>query len=100
MSLAIRLEGIDNYNKAFIDFLKNKNQYITQIGGNEISLWLYIFFSDEYVNTELFDKEQLKVLAYCDVSLALIITQVTEKKIKNEMMFPRFHFVSECEITL
>jgi len=83
INLTTNTEDIPKQNEAFIKFLEKQYSFIKKIGGEDISLWLYIYFSDEYVNTELFDKEQLKKLAIYDVSLPLTIIKMSKKKIKK-----------------
>ena len=71
---AIETEEILEQNKLFINFLDKHCAYIKQIGGEDIRLHISIYtFDTESINTEIFDRKQLKTIAKYNVALPLSI---------------------------
>jgi hypothetical protein len=76
-------DRIMDYEKAFVEFIENNYGLFFQNGGNDLDIYLEIYYDGGQCNFEVFNKEMLSKLAKLGVSLPISIYILEENQLQE-----------------
>lgn len=81
--IAIDNEKLIEFEKTFVDFLQKNCNEIEKANVDDIDIDIDIYTSNDICSLSIFDKNQLKILTDCTVSINLTYYRMKKKKIKE-----------------